>query len=67
MRDRSLIYIGLFIFVAVITLPFTINLASGRTAKPPDLVLPENETECVESTEYMISSHMQLLLELHLV
>lgn len=63
MRDRSLIYIGLIIFLAVITLPFTLNLAAGGAAAPPDLVLPENETECVESTDYMRSSHMQLLLE----
>lgn len=62
MRDRSLIYIGLLIFLAVITLPFTLNLAAGGAGQPPDLVLPENETQCVESTEYMKSSHMQLLL-----
>jgi hypothetical protein len=63
MRDRSLIYIGLLIFLAVITLPFTLNLAAGGATAPPDLVLPENETECVETADYMRSSHMQLLLD----
>jgi len=63
MRDRSIIYIGLFIFLAVITLPFTLNLTAGGTAEPPDLVLPENETQCVESADFMRSSHMQLLLD----
>ena len=63
MRDRSLIYIGLFIFLAVITLPFTYNLARGRTVETPELVLPDNETQCVEGTDYMRSSHMQLLLQ----
>ena len=63
MRDRGIIYIGLFIFLAVITLPFTLNLAAGGKGHPPDLVLPESETQCVESTDYMRSSHMQLLLD----
>ena len=63
MRDRSLIYIGLIIFLAVITLPFTLNLASGGTAARPELILPGSETECVEGTDYMRSSHMQLLLQ----
>jgi len=63
MRDRSLIYIGLLIFLAVVTLPFTYNLVGGIPGSMPDLELPENETQCVESTEYMKSSHMQLLID----
>jgi len=63
MRDRGLIYIGLLIFLAVVTLPFTLNLAAGGTVQPPDLALPEGEAQCVESTDYMQSSHMQLLLQ----
>jgi hypothetical protein len=63
MRDRSLIYIGLFLFLGVITLPFTYNLAAGKTAHPPDLKLPEHEKQCVAPVEYMKSSHMQLLLD----
>jgi hypothetical protein len=63
MRDRSLIYIGLIVFLGIITVPFTYNLATGRTAVPPELTLPEQETQCVEGTEYMRSSHMQLLLQ----
>jgi hypothetical protein len=62
MRDRSLIYIGLFLFLGVITLPFTYNLAAGKTAQPPELKLPEHEKQCVAPAEYMKSSHMQLLL-----
>lgn len=63
MRDRSLIYLGLLIFLSVITLPFTYNLVGGIPEPMPDLELPENETQCVESTEYMKSSHMQLLVD----
>jgi len=62
MRDRSLIYLGLLVFLAVITLPFTLNLTAG-SGPMPDLVYPENQKECVESKEFMRSSHMQLLIE----
>lgn len=62
MRNRSLIYLGLFLFLVLITLPFTYNLAAGKTVQAPDLVLPENATQCVEPTEFMKSSHMQLLM-----
>jgi hypothetical protein len=62
MRDRSLIYIGLFLFLGVITLPFTYNLAAGTATRAPELTLPENEKQCVAPVEYMRSSHMQLLL-----
>jgi hypothetical protein len=63
MGDRSFIYSGLLIFLGVITLPFTYNLASGKASRPPDLRLPEHEKQCVAATEYMKSSHMQLLLD----
>ena len=63
MRDRSLIYLGLLLFLGVITFPFTYNLAAGRTFHPPDLKLPEHEKQCVAPVEYMKSSHMQLLLQ----
>jgi hypothetical protein len=63
MRDRSLIFVGLFLFLGVITFPFTYNLAAGKTSKIPDLKLPEYEKQCVAPIEYMKSSHMQLLLD----
>lgn len=62
MRDRIFIYIGLFLFLALVTFPFTYNLASGRTALSPEIKLPAQENKCVEPTAYMRSSHMQLLL-----
>ena len=63
MRDRSLIYIGLILFVAIATFPFTYNLAARPASNGPELKLPENEKECVAPTAYMRSSHMQLLLD----
>lgn len=62
MRDRSLIYLGLLVFLAAITLPFTYNLIAG-SGSMPELKYPENETQCVESKEFMRSSHMQLLID----
>ena len=62
MRDRSLIYLGLLVFLAVITIPFTYNLTAG-SGSMPDLVYPENETQCVHSKDFMRSSHMQLLID----
>ena len=63
MRDRSLIYVGLLIFLGVITFPFTYNIAIGKTSTSPELTLPEQEEQCVESAEYMRSSHMKLLFD----
>jgi hypothetical protein len=62
MRDRSLIILGLIVFLAVVTVPFTYNLAA-RSGTMPELVYPENETQCVESKAFMKSSHMQLLID----
>jgi hypothetical protein len=63
MRDRSLIYIGLLVFLGLLTLPFTYGLFAGKTANGPELQLPENEEQCVAPVDYMKSSHMQLLLQ----
>jgi hypothetical protein len=62
MRDRSLIYLGLLIFLAAVTLPFTYNMAVGAGAMP-ELEIPKDETQCVEPIEFMKSSHMQLLID----
>jgi hypothetical protein len=63
MRDRSLISIGVILFLVLATFPFTYNLAARTSSVGPDLKLPENEKQCVAPTEYMISSHMQLLVD----
>jgi hypothetical protein len=63
MRERIVIYSGLFLFLVLMTAPFTINLLAGKTPRNPDLNLPENEKQCVAPTAYMKSSHMQLLLD----
>jgi hypothetical protein len=62
MRDRILIYAGLFLFIALVTFPFTSNLDFGKGSEKPEIQLPVNEERCVAPTAYMKSSHMQLLL-----
>jgi cytochrome c peroxidase len=49
---------ALIVFVAVVTFPFW---AKGKAAYRVDLKLPANQTECIEATEFMRTSHMQLL------
>lgn len=62
MRDQGLIYAGLVLFLGVITLPITYNLAAGRTSAAPDVKLPANSKQCVAPAEYMRTSHMALLM-----
>ena len=64
MRDRPVIYGGLVVFLAVITLPFWRGMASGVTTKGPELARPATARQCVASTEFMRSSHMLLLIEM---
>ena len=62
MRDRGLIYVGLFVFLGLITFPFTYDLVAGKTSRGPELTLPVQEKQCVAPVDYMKSSHMKLLL-----
>lgn len=61
---RSII-IGLAIFLGLVTLPFWYNMGKAAPAPKPSLdtpVIQKMKTkQCVESTPYMRSSHMQLL------
>ena len=62
MGDKGKILLGLAIFVILITFPFWSRLAAGEPLEGrPDLELPANETACIEDTEYMTASHMDLL------
>jgi hypothetical protein len=63
MRDRFWIIAGLFLFLGFVTYPVWHDLVAHATPKPPLLVLPVNEKECVAPVSYMRSSHMKLLME----
>jgi hypothetical protein len=61
MYDGGKIVLGLAAFIALAAFPVWYANASNESDQKPDLVLPTNETECVESTEFMRASHMDLL------
>jgi hypothetical protein len=63
MRDRGKIFIGLAVFVILVTFPFWSRLAGSGGAENirPDVVYPEDETACIEDTPYMTANHMDLL------
>jgi [DsrC]-trisulfide reductase subunit J len=65
MYDSGKVITGLIIFVVLFTSPVWYNLSNSKSLIKPNLVLPtkENQKECVESTEFMRSNHMELLNE----
>ena len=63
MRDRVLIFGGLIILVGLFTFPIWQPVAARSSAHGPDLQLPEGVEKCVAPTDYMRSSHMDLLHE----
>jgi len=62
MRDRYVILAALVLFLGRVTSPFWYARASGMTAGGPDVKLPATEQVCLMPTEYMRSSHMDLLM-----
>ena len=64
MRDRPVIFLGVAVFLVLITFPVWYNVAMGRRSEPPKPVLPDPQIakRCVASTSYMRSSHMEMLL-----
>jgi hypothetical protein len=63
MRDKGRIYIGLLAFLVLVTFPVWYSLVSGQESKPPEIVLPADESQCVADKEYMRIEHMQMLMD----
>ncbi len=62
MYDASKIVAGLAVFAVLATSPLWYNRISAASAEKPVLKPPPNSsTQCVEATDYMRSSHMDLL------
>jgi hypothetical protein len=59
MYDLGKIIPGLLIFLALLTFP--IWYSAGNAGDVPKPEKPTNAKECVEATDYMRSTHMQLL------
>ncbi|MCL4464935.1 MAG: sulfate reduction electron transfer complex DsrMKJOP subunit DsrJ [Chloroflexi bacterium] len=63
MYDGKYIVPGLLIFLAVFFIPTAYTYATGGPSQPPKPALPANETQCVESKDWMRDNHMQLLVQ----
>ena len=61
MSDRTKVVIALVVVLVLAAFPTWQALGAAGHAGRPELDLPENETECVEDTEYMTARHMELL------
>ncbi len=62
MYDTGKIAIGVLATLTAVTFPFWFAVATGA-GQAPELELPSNHDRCIESTEFMRSSHMQLLTD----
>lgn len=64
MYDAGKIFLGLIIFLGLLSFPVWYNTAQGTTApNMPELEMPAGEKQCVESVEYMRAEHMTLLYD----
>ena len=62
MYDKGIIIPGLIVFVGLVTFPIWYGFGSA-VGHLPNPEKPTNAKECVESTEFMRSSHMVMLNE----
>jgi len=63
MYDISKIIPGLIIFFLLISFPIWVSASSGSINYVPDINLPADEKQCVESAEWMKANHMDLLVD----
>lgn len=61
MYDAGKVVSGLVLFIVFITFPAWFNVAVGTADYVPELAKPVKGERCVAETEYMRSSHMDLL------
>ena len=62
MYNARNVCIGIAILVVLFTAPFWVSWFSKPYTKT-DVVLPQNEKNCIEDVEFMRSQHMRLLNE----
>jgi hypothetical protein len=63
MRDRIWIFASLAVFATVLTAPiWYARVVTKPAAKPPNLVLPANQRECVAPAGTMRATHVQILV-----
>jgi [DsrC]-trisulfide reductase subunit J len=62
MRDRVLIYFGLFLFLALATFPVWHGVAAQTSTREPEVKTAAGEKSCVAPRAYMRQAHMELLM-----
>lgn len=62
MYNAKAVIIGIIIFVVIFSSPFWLGWI-GQDYTKTGVVLPKNETTCIENTEFMRAQHMRLLNE----
>ncbi len=62
MYDGGKIIAGLVVFFVLLTFPVWYNVGADPYQEP-ELQLPEDETECIEPTQWIRDNHMTLLDE----
>lgn len=63
MFDKGKIILGILIFAVLFTSPLWLNIANDVKVEELKLQMPEDETECIDSKEYMRAFHMDVLNE----
>ena len=61
MKDMGKIIFGLIVFLAAVSFPIWRGLTASGAIEKANPVLPEGYGQCVDSREYMIANHMNLL------
>jgi len=61
MSDKAKIITGLVIFLIILAFPIWYNISGGNAAYKPDIKIITDEKECVAPTDYMKTSHMDIL------
>ena len=61
MFDRLKVIAGLGIFVALVAFPMWHALGATGEVSRPELELPQDESRCIEDTEYMRDRHQDFL------
>jgi len=63
MSDKPIIAGGVLVFVGLVTLPLWHGVLATEEIARPELELPEDQSNCIEDTEYMRARHEDLLNE----
>jgi hypothetical protein len=59
--DSGKVIVGIAVFLAIVLSPIWYNALKGQASYVPELKLPLDEKQCIESTPYMRTNHIALL------